>query len=83
MTAPTLSAALTLMNGDFMVSQAKQLAALARTENPNDASRQLEFVWRRTLGRSPKAAERDKAMALGLDQLCLALLNTNEFLYLD
>jgi len=75
--------ALTLMNGDFMVGQAKQLAAMARKAHPNDASKQLDLAWQHALGRQPKAAERNKAAAISLEQVCLALLNTNEFLYLD
>jgi hypothetical protein len=75
--------ALTLMNGDFMVQQAKQLASVARQAHPSEAGRQVDLAWKRVLGRMPKAAEREKAMAVGLDQLCLALLNSNEFLYID
>ncbi len=75
--------ALTLMNGDFMVGQAKQLAASARKAHPDDAAKQLEMAWQRVLGRMPKAAERKKAATVNLEQICLALLNTNEFLYLD
>jgi len=75
--------ALTLMNGEFMVQQAKRLAALAR-QQPSP----LDFVFERVLGRTPLANERSKASATltddaGLDRLCLVLLNTNEFLYLD
>ncbi|MBC8003559.1 MAG: DUF1553 domain-containing protein [Opitutaceae bacterium] len=75
--------ALTLMNGDFMVGQAKVLADVARKAHPGDAKKQLGAVWLRTLGRSPKAAEMENATPIGLDQLSLALLNTNEFLYID
>lgn len=75
--------ALTLMNGDFMVGQAKRLAAMVRNAHPGDTQKQLDTAWRQVLGRLPRTAERDKATALSLDQICLALLNTNEFLYLD
>jgi len=75
--------ALTLMNGDFMVGQAKRLAAMARKTHPGDTKKQLDVAWQQVLGRLPRTAERDKAAALSLDQICLALLNTNEFLYLD
>ena len=75
--------ALTLMNGDFMVGQAKRLAAMARNAHPVDTKKQLDVAWQQVLGRLPRTAERDKAAALSLDQICLALLNTNEFLYLD
>lgn len=80
--------ALTLMNGDFMVGQARKLAALARNEHPESAGTRVDFIWRRALGRMPGAAERGKALAIlndeaSLDRLYLALLNTNEFLYID
>jgi hypothetical protein len=75
--------ALTLMNGDFMVGQAKRLATMARKAHPSDTKKQLDLAWQQVLGRLPSTAERDKAATLSLDQICLALLNTNEFLYLD
>ena len=76
------------MNGDFMVSQASKLAALARQAYPLATERRLDLVWRRTLGRSPTADEVAKALPTlkdeaSLDRLCLVLLNTNEFLYVD
>lgn len=79
--------ALTLMNGEFMVQQAKRLATLALRQHTGNNER-MDFVWRQTLGRAPSAAERSKALAAvqdeaGLDRLCLVLLNTNEFLYVD
>ena len=80
--------ALTLMNGDFMVSQANKLAALARGAHPNDAAARVQLVFQRALGRSPRESERGDALATlkdeaSLDRLCLVLLNTNEFLYVD
>lgn len=79
--------ALTLMNGEFMVQQAKQLAALARRQAAENNDR-IAFIWRQALGRSPTVAEQNKALNTlrddaGLDRLCLVLLNTNEFLYVD
>jgi len=75
--------ALTLMNGDFMVGQAKQLAAKLRSPYPGSTAKQVETAWQRILGRLPKPAEREKAATVSLEQICLALLNTNEFVYLD
>ena len=71
-----------------MVGQAKQLAALARNTHPADAGQRVDLVWRRALGRKPNVAEREKTLAslndeASLDRLCLVLLNTNEFLYVD
>ncbi|MFN9300307.1 MAG: DUF1553 domain-containing protein [Acidobacteriota bacterium] len=67
--------ALTLMNGDFMVKQAKVLAGKAGD---------VESLWRRVHGRQPTAAEKEKAGRIAnREQLALVMLNTNEFLYVD
>jgi cytochrome c553 len=71
--------ALTLLNGEFMVSQAAKLADRAGKQ-PDP----IESVWRFALGRAPTAAERIRAQSIAsLQRLCLAVLNTNEFLYVD
>jgi hypothetical protein len=67
--------ALTLLNGEFMVKQAKVLAGKAGD---------VEGLWRRVYGRGPTAAERERAERVAnREQLALVLLNTNEFLYVD
>ncbi|MFO0501063.1 MAG: DUF1553 domain-containing protein [Acidobacteriota bacterium] len=67
--------ALTLLNGEFMVKQAKVLAGKAGD---------VDGLWRRVYGRGPTAAERERAERVAnREQLALVLLNTNEFLYVD
>ena len=80
--------ALTLMNGEFMVGQAKRFAARLRNAHPGDPRAQLNQAWRIALGRLPDAAELSRTMsrlddAASLERLCLVLLNMNEFLYVD
>lgn len=74
--------ALTLMNSEFMLQQARRLAARAAKE-PNP----IEQLWRITLQRSPTAIESQRAQAFlkdgALFQLALVLFNLNEFLYMD
>ena len=70
--------ALTMMNSEFMLAQAKRLAAAAgATGDP------LAHLWLRTLQRTPTAAERERAAGMALPQLALVLFNLNEFLYTD
>jgi hypothetical protein len=80
--------ALTLMNGEFMVSQSSKLAALANREQPGNPAGWVDTVWRRALGRAPTATEKQKALAAlsdeaSLARLSLVVLNMNEFLYVD
>ncbi len=79
--------ALTLMNGEFMVSRAAQLADRISKESPDPKGR-IDRLWQISFGRAPSGAEREKALAAITDQaslarLCLVILNTNEFLYVD
>jgi hypothetical protein len=70
--------ALTLINGEFSVAQAKQFAERVRpSQDP------VGEVWRIAFGRDPLAAERARAAKMPLEQLCLVVFNTNEFLYVD
>jgi hypothetical protein len=80
--------ALTLMNGEFMVSQATKLASLATKEHPGKPAEWVETVWQRAIGRAPTVAEKSKALTAVTDEaslarLCLVVLNLNEFLYVD
>jgi len=70
--------ALTLINGEFSVQQAGLLAGRAST-----AGDPIGEIWRIAFGRAPRAAERARAAGLPLEQLCLVVFNTNEFLYVD
>ena len=83
--------ALTLLNGPFMLEQAAHLAARLRREFGDAPARWVTEAWRLAYGREPAAAERDAALAAlagkadpeALTRLCLVILNTNEFLYID
>lgn len=76
--------ALSLLNSPLAVAAAEALAAEVR----RDPSRPpVETAFRRVLQRAPTAAERDLCQRLldrrGLVEMCRALLNLNEFAYVD
>jgi len=80
--------ALTLLNGEFMVKQASQLASAVVGAAPDQRGQWIPALWRKTLGRNPSAGELSRANAAVTDtaslaRLALVLLNTNEFLYVD
>jgi hypothetical protein len=80
--------ALTLMNGEFMVSQAARMAASIAAQTTGGPPAWVEAAWVKALHRKPTAVERVKALALVTDQaslarFCLVMLNMNEFLYVD
>jgi hypothetical protein len=80
--------ALTLMNGEFMVSQAARMAASIAAQTTGGPAAWVDAAWVKALHRKPTAAERGKALALVTDQaslarFCLVMLNMNEFLYVD
>ena len=79
--------ALTLMNSDFMLKQAAQLAERLRKDNSNDPAKLIEAGSRIAFGRAPKVDEAKRAAAFlernDLAALCLLWFNTNEYLYVD
>jgi hypothetical protein len=78
--------ALGLMNDSFVIRQARCLALRAGAESGSDVSRQVDRVYRLTIGRRPSDLEHDRASALvreaGLAELAWVLFNSSEFLYL-
>src|SRR5690606_18126760 len=78
--------ALNLFNSDFLVEQSAQFAHRARGEAGPDTAAQVERVFQLALSRSPTAEEAGDARNLveshGLEALCRAIYNTNEFLFL-
>ncbi len=80
--------ALTLMNGEFTVTQARLFAERVRNQAPEQW---IDTAWRLALGRTASEEERRKAVAYlkegdaakSLERLCLVLFNMNEFLYVD
>ena len=82
--------ALNLLNSDFSQRAAKALAARVANEAADDSGKQIERAVWLALGRTPSAAERQQAAAFlakhgvsGLPEFCRALLNVNEFVYVD
>ncbi|MBX3400925.1 MAG: DUF1553 domain-containing protein [Gemmataceae bacterium] len=92
-TTTTAPQSLMLVNDGIVLEFAKAFAAKVRTEAGNDRMKQRDRVFLRALSRSPSDAERtatDKFLAThpgtsedALVDLCHAVLNLNEFLYVD
>src|SRR5690606_7106872 len=82
--------ALHLLNSEFALICSEQIAAHATVQQPNAGAR-IEFCYRQILNRWPTQEEQAAALAFlsegAADEasadLCLALLNSNEFAYLD
>jgi hypothetical protein len=88
--------ALMLLNSKLSLDAAKALADLLEVsdgESPADVKRKTELAYLRTLSRQPSSDELQLATAFisqssggeltALTDLCLALFNLNEFLYVD
>jgi hypothetical protein len=70
-----------------MRQQSAHLAERIRLDVGNDPTEQVQRLFQLALGRSPSASEADAAAHLlsqrDLAAACLALLNSNEFVYVD
>jgi hypothetical protein len=79
--------ALELLNSEFSLQRATDLAALLEQECGTDREARVNLCYLRTLGRLPTSEERDRAIAFDhegpLVDLCLAMFNLNEFVYVD
>lgn len=79
--------ALELMNGTATAGFAKALAARVANDAGQTPDALAERAFRLTLGRAPSAAEvkRSREFLAGspLEDLCLSLLSSSEFLYID
>ncbi len=82
----TATQALALLNADETMSATKALAERLTRDAKTDEER-VALAYRLTLGRSPSVKEMDRATAFlkdsPLSELCRALFNVNEFIYLD
>jgi hypothetical protein len=82
----TAPQALALLNATEAATAATALAERLEHEAKSPEER-VDLAYRLTLGRSPTTAERDRALAFlresPLSELCRALFNLNEFVYLD
>jgi hypothetical protein len=74
-----------------MTSQAKSLASQVANDAGDDRAKKIASAFLRTLGRTPEESERRAADELlgtaptvaKWEQFCQALLNTNEFVYVE
>jgi hypothetical protein len=79
--------ALSLFNSDFMQEQAQAFAERLKTECKKDNQAcEVQTAWKLALARTPNAAEQKLAQKLftgggNVADMCLALLNRNEFVY--
>ena len=77
--------ALNLLNGRFVLQQSALFAERVRREAGSDPTAQATFAFHVTFGRLPMADERLSADEFirqqGLEALCRALFNANEFLF--
>ncbi len=79
--------ALTLSNNPFMLTQVGYFAERLKQDASAKTADQIDRAFRLALGRPPAPAEAKAALQTvrdkGLFALCLALLNVNEFAYVD
>jgi hypothetical protein len=80
--------ALSLFNSDFMREESNRFAARLERECGRDREFQLRRAYRLALARAPKPVEMkmgNQFLASGgtLADFCLALLNRNEFVYVQ
>ena len=80
--------ALALFNSAFMLSQAGKFAERVQKEHTDNPGAAIEGAWELALGRAPSPAEKEQALRFlaeekSMANLCLVLLNMNEFLYID
>ncbi len=79
--------ALSLLNSPLAVEASHAFADRVRREAGADLERQVDHAFRLALQRPPEPSERDLCVRLAaqrsLPELCRALLNLNEFAYVD
>ena len=77
--------ALTLMNNEFVLGQARLFARRVEEQAPYDVDRQVDLVYRTALARAPAPEEADLARQLvadgSLEDLTHVVFNLSEFLY--
>jgi hypothetical protein len=78
---------LALLNTEFMLKQAEYFAARLTENSDSTPTGQVSMAFRSAFGRQPSAAESTASIAFvksaGLTEFCRALLNANEFVYID
>jgi hypothetical protein len=83
-TVPTQ--ALTLMNNEFILAQAKRFGERIRQISPSDAGEQLRAAYEIAIGRAPTPEERRVGEEFlkqhSIEDFAHVMLNLNEFLYI-
>ncbi|MBM3845787.1 MAG: DUF1553 domain-containing protein [Verrucomicrobia bacterium] len=78
--------ALNLFNSRFVLQQAEQMTTRLKQEAGDDAARQAQRAWQLLFNRSAAPDEEREAVTFiqeqGLQALCRAALNANEFLFI-
>jgi hypothetical protein len=78
---------LSLLNDRFVIQQADHFAQRLKDAHEKDVRRQVTMAYRLAFAREASESEVDRARHFiekrGLPQLCRALFNANEFLYVD
>ena len=78
--------ALNLMNSNFVVDQAKHLANRAKGESKGNLEKSVVRAFELIFTRKPEKEELDASMEIarvdGLEIVCRALINSNEFAFL-
>lgn len=79
--------ALAMINGELTAELAAAFAERLLLDHPGQPDQQIASAYRWCFGRWPTQAEQTRARQFveqqGLSALCLALFNTNEFVYVD
>jgi hypothetical protein len=85
--------ALLLLNSEFSLASARNLAEFVRDRAGDELGAQIDLLYRRALGREPTATQKIRAQSFLQEQanasgdplalLCLAVFNSNEFVYVD
>jgi hypothetical protein len=79
--------ALELMNGDLSNNMAEHLAKRLETEAPNSRAKQVDLAYRLATGRPPTLKQKQLALEFlktqPIREFTLAVLNLNQFLYVD
>lgn len=77
--------ALSLLNNNFVLEQARFLAERSKAEAGADAGARIERIWKLAFGRNPDSAEdaaaREFVASQGWDAFARAILNANELIY--
>lgn len=79
--------ALALLNNGIMLVQSREFAKKVRTQAGDDIPTQVNFAFRTAIGRAAEPHELEVLTTLGqshgLENVCRALFNLNEFVWID